>query len=349
MWETIKRHPWWTLFIGLVTPSWGAIWWLFDWISRFDFIIGLVKERQWVADLIEAVLTRPPPFELLAYVIGFILVVFALLALFRQKHSPMTSVSLSSGLGPLEWEPLTETQIRQIKLAIKDWPVRPDMYVACEGSDCEHLARDFTNIFRDLGWPTLSGSGGFDATGADGLVIHPRDSFGAALKHAIEHATGWEVSFSGVDRENEKPRTRQTMLIVGRKPNEFLDIRLNSPKFISMREATTRLYEENLRGNRLLALGAEKLGGSDLLSATPDERLNWLAQYISQHITIYGRKPPSRNLMKITQEDLRGAYFDGGAMVLRHKFYDKTIYWEDLSVELSEFNQHVSKATMKSD
>ena len=35
-----------------------------DWLSRFEFVAHQVSRREWVADVIEAVLTYPPPFEL---------------------------------------------------------------------------------------------------------------------------------------------------------------------------------------------------------------------------------------------------------------------------------------------
>ncbi len=109
------------------------------------------------------------------------------------------------------------------------------------------------------------------------------------------------------------------------------------PEYISIAEAATRLYESpaHLNGVRL-SVAAEKLGSLEG-ATSPNERLDFLATFISQKIAVYGCKSPARTVKKIDDQDIRGAKFTDGATVLRDNFYDKSIFWVDLCVRSEDF------------
>jgi len=44
--------------------AWQVIFWLVDWLSGFHFIMPEIERHDWVADIVEAVLTNPPPYDL---------------------------------------------------------------------------------------------------------------------------------------------------------------------------------------------------------------------------------------------------------------------------------------------
>jgi len=134
----------------------------------------------------------------------------------RARALEITATGQTKTLRPLEWPPLTDSQVRQIRNAIKDWGSKPELYVACGGSDCAGLADGFAKLFRDLGWPTQVGSGGFFGAGQDGIVVQSGDMFGELLKSAVEDATGWEVTLQVASNASQQ-KSPLTMLIIGRK------------------------------------------------------------------------------------------------------------------------------------
>lgn len=120
-------------------------------------------------------------------------------------------------------------------------------------------------------------------------------------------------------------------------------------EFISLRDAATELYEASRSNKRLLAIMTEQLSGysdGQMIPGSPDDRLNFLATHISRHIPIYGKKDPSRILEKIDDKELKGASFHDGAMILKDKIYDKSIYWKDLAVKTSEFKAKIEAMTI---
>lgn len=120
---------------------------------------------------------------------------------------------------------------------------------------------------------------------------------------------------------------------------------LADPVFVSMREATTRLYESPAKvGEMRLSVASERLGTING-AASPNERLDWLAHFISQKLSVYGRKPPARDVKKIDDIEIRRATFTDGATILRDNAYDQTIYWVDLCVRSVDFTQLVSSLT----
>ena len=119
-----------------------------------------------------------------------------------------------------------------------------------------------------------------------------------------------------------------------------------TPEFISMKEAATRLYESSANFTGIpLREAAEKLGGRDLGAASPNERLEYLATFLSGKIAVFGRKPPDRQLKQIDSAEVKRAFFSDGATMLRDKTYDKTIYWEDLCVKAHDLNDFIARLT----
>jgi hypothetical protein len=114
----------------------------------------------------------------------------------------------------------------------------------------------------------------------------------------------------------------------------------NTPTFISMQEAATRLYESPVKiAGVPLSRAAEKFGGITPGAASPNERLEYLARFIVQkELDIFGAKPPSRVVEKIDPAEVKRASFWDGATVLRDKMYDKSIYWVDLCVKADQLD-----------
>jgi len=59
---------------------WQITFYTVDWLARFDFVLQQISAHGWIADVIEAVLKRPPPFELigsLILLVTFVLTFFA--------------------------------------------------------------------------------------------------------------------------------------------------------------------------------------------------------------------------------------------------------------------------------
>lgn len=122
-------------------------------------------------------------------------------------------------------------------------------------------------------------------------------------------------------------------------PHTIDSIQTNAPEFISMQEAATRLYESQATvAGVKLSVAAERLGNLTLGAASPNERLEYLAHFISRKIDIYGRKSPSRIVEKIDENEVRRASFSDGASVLRDNIYDKSIFWIDLCVRSAQLN-----------
>lgn len=123
------------------------------------------------------------------------------------------------------------------------------------------------------------------------------------------------------------------------------------PVFLSLRDAATRLYESSLTNNTLLATAAERLSGISpigrITAGSPDDRLDYLATYISRHIPVYGKKPPSGILAKIAASEINRASFNDGAMVLRDNLYNKSIFWTDLAVKSDEFNSKIDEMILR--
>ena len=117
-----------------------------------------------------------------------------------------------------------------------------------------------------------------------------------------------------------------------------------TPEFISMKEAATRLYESSADFSGMpLREAAEKLGGRDIGSASPAERLDYLATFLSGKTAVFGRKPPDRQLKQIDSAEVKRAFFSDGATMLRDRFYDKSIYWEDLCVKTRDLHDFIAR------
>lgn len=113
----------------------------------------------------------------------------------------------------------------------------------------------------------------------------------------------------------------------------------SEPEFISMQEAATRLYESesNIAGTRL-SEAAEKLGNLNG-PASPNERLDYLADFLCRKIAIYGRKPPAREIGQIDYSEVRRTHSSDGATILRDNTFDQSIYWVDVCVKSDQLDK----------
>lgn len=133
-----------------------------------------------------------------------------------------------------------------------------------------------------------------------------------------------------------------TWLLTTRKPVQrpALEPEPEKREFVSLSDAARRLYETARRDGDILADVAERMSGSKdghITIGSPNDILNFLANHISRHIAIYGKKSPSTLFERIRDQDVRGARFTDGATVLRDTMYDQSIFWTDLAVRTVDF------------
>ena len=111
-----------------------------------------------------------------------------------------------------------------------------------------------------------------------------------------------------------------------------------------MHDAATQFYDSSAKVGGISAQAASELGSLDG-DASPNQKLDWIATYLSRKMDVYGIKPPSRTIGKIAKEDVRTAYFSDGAKFLRNAMYEKSIFWGDLAVRAEELPKVIDDHT----
>lgn len=69
-----------------IPAVWHSVWSAVDWLSRFDWVATQARNHDWVADVIEGVINRPPPLGLL---VSLGLLIFGILVLWYLRKSPI--------------------------------------------------------------------------------------------------------------------------------------------------------------------------------------------------------------------------------------------------------------------
>ncbi len=140
----------------------------------------------------------------------------------RQRNEARREIMAHSGAGAThdierrigEWPSLTQNQSNKLINLLRNRDRHP-LYIACQGSDCAHLALSFREVFQELQWPLQVGDGGIDGSGVNGIMIHPDDEVARMLKEAIEQSTGHSIIL-GLPRDDGA--THPNMLVVGARP-----------------------------------------------------------------------------------------------------------------------------------
>lgn len=106
-----------------------------------------------------------------------------------------------------------------------------------------------------------------------------------------------------------------------------------SAEYIELPAATTKLYDAAISANSELVYAAEKTWDGSSRKASPDQVKNYIADYmVTRGATIYGVKHPSSIFGPIPISEIRSSKFVDGAVFLRDKFYDQSIYYKDLAI-----------------
>ncbi len=94
---------------------WQFVFRIFDWLTRFDFVLEQVAKHGWVADVIEAIINHPPPYGLLTtFFMGLILA--AVIVWDRRGRKLAAPTRQIAQIGSLN-HPLTSTGIES-KIAL---------------------------------------------------------------------------------------------------------------------------------------------------------------------------------------------------------------------------------------
>src|SRR5215831_2104298 len=113
-------------------------------------------------------------------------------------------------------------------------------------------------------------------------------------------------------------------------------------KLMPLSKAASKLYEAARQG-RIPMAGAETLSGGawpNIQPGSPEEILNgWAIRIAESDIALYGRRPPSNLLERISSLDRKKFIFKDGATIFHHPAND-TSYYCDLSVKQQEFEEH---------
>ena len=143
------------------------------------------------------------------------------------------------------------------------------------------------------------------------------------------------------------------------KQPEYYDLRVNKEQalriwpeplcndsFMSMTEAATIVYEEARKAGSIWSYAAERLGGRGLnLESSSNEILNYMAQFISGEVQLYGCRPPSRLMRRpIAAERLHGT-FENNATEYRF-LLGKSPTYSDLKIKRTDMDvliEHVRK------
>jgi hypothetical protein len=67
-----------------------------DWLSRFDFFLHQIANHEWVADMVEAVVAHPPPFDL---TVTLALIVLMVVVLWRRHRTVATHPHIEPMIG----------------------------------------------------------------------------------------------------------------------------------------------------------------------------------------------------------------------------------------------------------
>ena len=113
--------------------------------------------------------------------------------------------------------------------------------------------------------------------------------------------------------------------------------------FVSMTEATTRAYEQLRAHESLWAEVADKFSGSKL-GKTREEgvRLYIATALTTQHVPIYGKRPPSRLYELIKPDELkRGGFSDNG--VTFAYYGEKSPLYVDIAVRSDELEKAIEQ------
>ena len=122
-------------------------------------------------------------------------------------------------------------------------------------------------------------------------------------------------------------------------------------EFIPLQEAATRFYEESRATNSIWAYAAEKLGAHGFVGqSSPDEVLNWTANYIAGKIDVYGSAAPS-TVIEIIPADTHVTFFNAATacrkLVGNHPtFINLQVKRADLERVLAELQNGVKTDTL---
>jgi hypothetical protein len=88
-------------------------------------------------------------------------------------------------------------------------------------------------------------------------------------------------------------------------------------RYVPLQDAARRVYEESRRSGALVSGAAERMS----IDKSSDGILNYVATYLAQDTSIWGKRPPSRRLEQIgAVQTSRGSFASGGtALIMRDK------------------------------
>ena len=108
------------------------------------------------------------------------------------------------------WQPLTETQIGNLRLALRALPAPATLRIVCGGSDCIDLAESLSNLFNGIGWPVKPEYGLYFDT-PTGIAISQKNVEDRGIADVLERASGLRIAMSPTD-------LLSTTIFIGMKP-----------------------------------------------------------------------------------------------------------------------------------
>jgi hypothetical protein len=108
------------------------------------------------------------------------------------------------------WQPLSETQISSLRIALRNHPAPRTLRIVCGGSDCVDLTESLSELFNGIGWQVKPEYGlYFDAP--TGIAISQKDIGDRSIADALEKWANFRVTMSPSE-------LLSTTIFIGMKP-----------------------------------------------------------------------------------------------------------------------------------
>lgn len=119
------------------------------------------------------------------------------------------------------------------------------------------------------------------------------------------------------------------------------------PEFITLREASAKLYGECRARKSKWAIGAENLSGEGATPGSPDDILDWMAGLIAGKKSVYGTRGPSNVREKISKNVLNHANFRKGATRLEQFLPGQRSLYTNLEMKSSDLDTLIEEMSFE--